>query len=448
MRLRFERHLRASLGIYKTPMGETAQIVALWRSCRAAGVPVALATVGHVEGSSYRNPGARRLVAGTGERAGTVSGGCLEAEISRKIWWLTAHGSRVEQYQSSLDEDMLEEAGGIPWGLGCGGTVSILLERDPSAVLQALADGLEQSRAAVVVAALTGETTGTRAVYRQQLDGNIPDLLTPGVLPGSAGAPPAQGELHAAATRAMAGRASLALDAALHPTGEQPAYFVEYLAPAPRLSIFGAGDDAQPIAAFAESLGWRVAVADGRSHLLRRERFPLAAELRLLAFTGAASPLACVPAVPRPAPAPPARPLEHSPAGSMPSGPGTVAIPLVTPGTTPGDLAVILTHSFEQDRALLAALLPEPLAYLGILGPRHRTLRLLAEVAPVLGWTVDDCIRRLRAPVGLDLGARDPASIALAIVAEMQATLTGRQVAVTRSVAPRERVGSPEQTRV
>ncbi len=452
-------------------MGETAQIVALWRRCSAAGEPVALATVVHVEGSSYRKPGARMLVSSKGERAGTVSGGCLEAEISRKIWWLTAHGPRVEQYQSSFDEDMLD-ADAVPWGLGCGGTVWVLMERDPSAVLQALAAGLEESRAAVIVAALEGEAVGTRAVLRQGVfAGSHATSAAPPALEtlcerAAQAAPPS--ELHAAAVRAMAGEASLALDAAFESTLDQPAYFVEYLAPAPRLSIFGAGDDAQPIAAFAEALGWRVVVADGRLHLLRRERFPAAAELRLLTYAGADTPLACVPAASAHVPSlgsSPASAKLHAGVARHPGGQvaalqsenitqgrglsvfaGSSVIPATDPGTVPGDLAVILTHSYEQDRALLTALLPQPLAYLGILGPRHRTLRLLAEVAPTLGRTVDECWRRLRAPVGLDLGARDPASIALAIVAEMQATLTGRQIAVTRA-AQGGQAATPEKVR-
>ena len=62
-------------------MGETAQILALWRRAQAHGEQVCLATVVHVEGSSYRKPGARMLITSGGERAGTISGGCLEAEV-------------------------------------------------------------------------------------------------------------------------------------------------------------------------------------------------------------------------------------------------------------------------------------------------------------------------------------------------------------------------------
>ena len=64
--------------------------------------------------------------------------------------------------------------------------------------------------------------------------------------------------------------------------GELPAYFVEYLAPAAALTIFGAGDDAQPIVDFAHTLGWRVTVADGRAHLATRARFPLADTVRVI----------------------------------------------------------------------------------------------------------------------------------------------------------------------
>jgi xanthine dehydrogenase accessory factor len=81
--------------------------------------------------------------------------------------------------------------------------------------------------------------------------------------------------------------------------------------------------------------------------------------------------------------------------------------------------AVILSHSYEQDRAALQALLPRELAYLGILGPRRRTERLLTEVAPEIGRTVEECFTRLHSPVGLTIGAKNPASIALAIVAEI-----------------------------
>ncbi len=359
-------------------MGETQEILALWRRARARGERVCLATVARVEGSSYRKPGARMLVTESGERAGTISGGCLEAEVSRKCWWLSGRGPVVERYQSSFDEDDAGE-GGPSWGLGCGGTVWVLLEQEPADVLAALERSVERGEASVILSRLEAPA-GSEVPARATLEA-LPDRLG------------------TAAAKALRERRSS------HLSG----WFVEYLAPPPRLTIFGAGDDAVPIALFAEALGWRIAVADGRSHLLRPGRFPASAKLRLLAYSDPASPLTCGPAAP------------------------THSLPSVETGTAPGELAVVLTHSYDQDRALAAALLPRELLYLGILGPRHRTARLVEEIAPQLGWTVNACFARLHAPVGLDLGARDPATIALAIVAEMQAALAGRTVTAART---------------
>lgn len=404
-------------------MGELAQILALWHKAQASGESVAMATVLHVEGSSYRKPGARMLVTASGERAGTISGGCLEGEVSRKIWWLTQNGPAIAQYQSSFDED----TGEIPWGLGCGGTVWILLERDPNAVLSALKASVFGGTPAVILSSLNASkgsappSCGTVAVLSAAVaaQDDAPDPIIPDDAPQL---PPA---LRDAAERAFSLKRSTAVQAegaavaqsrGISP-GTAPAFFAEYIAPPPRLTIFGAGDDAQPLAHFADALGWRVIIADGRQQLLRPERFPQAAELRLLAYGDAsAQPIACgIPSV-TPTPAPTA----------------SASIPWVNPGVPPGELAILLTHSFEQDRALLAALLPLPLLYLGILGPLHRTRRLLEDVAPHLGLSIDACLDRLHAPVGLDLGARDPASIALAITAELQATLTGRRVQLER----------------
>ncbi len=86
------------------------------------------------------------------------------------------------------------------------------------------------------------------------------------------------------------------------------------------LWIFGAGDDAQPLMRLAKELGWFVSLADGRSHLATRERFPLADDIRVLAIKDLASQSA------------------H----------------LLGP-IRPHDVAVLMSHSFEQDfRVLLA----------------------------------------------------------------------------------------------
>lgn len=182
----------------------------------------------------------------------------------------------------------------------------------------------------------------------------------------------------------MDGRAEAVASEALKTRQSQGSdeFYVEYVAPPPALFVFGAGDDAQPLVEFAVELDWHVTVADGRSQLVRAERFPGAARV--------------------------------------------VGLREALDAVGVGDAAVAMTHSYEQDREVLRRLAPLGIRYLGILGPRRRTERLAAEIAGEIGLTVEECLARLHSPVGLDLGGHSPAAIALSIAAELQAVLAGR----------------------
>jgi xanthine/CO dehydrogenase XdhC/CoxF family maturation factor len=343
-------------------MSELRKILDLWRDARESGEEICLATVVEIEGSSYRKPGAHMLLTRGGRRAGTISGGCLEVEVQKKAWWLTESGATVQRYSTFFEEDSE-----MPYGLGCGGTVSVLFERGQNAhrVLAALEQSAESCAAVAIVFVIdadTSESVGSRLILSE--NGNA--LFEASAPAGSL----------VLAQHALSERRSLWVQG---PTS----FFVEYVVPPTELFVFGAGDDAQPLVAFARALGWRITVVDGRSNLATKERFPLANQVFAL------------------------RSLDDL-------------------ALTERSAAVILTHSYEQDRAALQALLPRELAYLGILGPRRRTERLLKEVAPHLGRTLAECLLQLRAPVGLNIGAKDPASIALAIVAEIHAVIEGR----------------------
>jgi xanthine/CO dehydrogenase XdhC/CoxF family maturation factor len=162
--------------------------------------------------------------------------------------------------------------------------------------------------------------------------------------------------------------------------------FFETVEPPTRLIVYGAGDDAQPLVRLAKELGWHVTVADPRAAFATAERFPTADAI-----------------VAAPAPALVAR---TAPAGDA--------------------LAVVMTHHYVHDVPLLRDLLPRPLAYLGLLGPKQRAERILADLAEN-GLSLTPADRaRLHAPVGLDLGAENPEDVALSILAEMRATLAGR----------------------
>ena len=290
---------------------EVKQILRLWDVVEPTGAEAILATVVKTEGSSYRMPGARLLLTQDGRRAGAVSGGCLEEDISRKAWWYTENGPGVRRYDTTAEGEI---AG--PYGLGCNGIIYVRLERISQGHCQAL-DLLRQV-----------EQTRQQAAISHQVSADGAER------------------------------------------------FVETLLPPLRLLVFGAGDDAIPVTELASHLGWEAHVFDGRAHYARREKFPLAASVTIRK-AGDGSP--------------------------VPVDPWTVA--------------VIMSHSLTQDQANLRELLPLKLPYLGVLGPRKRTEKLLEGLpadAPIFS------------PMGLDLGADGAEEVALAVVSEIQSVVTGR----------------------
>jgi xanthine/CO dehydrogenase XdhC/CoxF family maturation factor len=154
------------------------------------------------------------------------------------------------------------------------------------------------------------------------------------------------------------------------------------------LWILGAGDDSRPLVRLAKELGWTVGLLDHRPAFARPERFPEADTVQ------AGHPAAMIPGLP----------LDDRSA------------------------VVLMTHNYHKDLEALRHLLPSPTGYLGLMGSRARGAKLLAELA-VAGLTAD---ARLHTPVGLDLGPGDPETIALAILAEIQAALHGRSGASLR----------------
>jgi xanthine dehydrogenase accessory factor len=352
---------------------EMRKLVKLWNAARSRGEECALATVVDVAGSSYRKPGAHMLLTRAGQRAGTVSGGCLEGEISRKIWWLTEQGPTVRRYSTSYDDDSQQSH-----SLGCDGVVTLLLERASQAdqIFEALHKAVQERVASAIVTVIGTEdaTLGKRlALAEGATFGNsishLDDLDQLLLLI-------ARETLRTRQTRSMSAR--------LH--GDEIELFAEHIAPPPALFVFGAGDDAQPVVHLAHAMGWEITVADGRSNLATSARFPRAHHVAVLAQDD----------------------------------------DLRNISIQPGDAAVVLTHSYVQDLSILRALLPLRLIYLGILGPRRRTERIIDEIAPSLGIDPAIALESLRSPVGLDLGAGSPDVIALSIVAEIQAALSNR----------------------
>src|ERR1035438_4459977 len=243
-------------------MTDLERILPLWRELESAGADYVLATVVAVEGPSYRKPGAFMLIAGDGRRAGTVSGGCLEAQVASRAWWLTANGPTVQRY-STADDD-----GERPFGSGCGGTVFLLMERSATAnPLLAAVERAFELRVPLAVATILDEPQrGRRAFAGLDLQGVVDLHLISDS--GEAG----HAALQELAVQTLQLRKSRAEEIPVR--GIATRAWADYRPARTGLWIFGAGDDAQPLVRMAKELGWFACIADGRLHLATCERVP------------------------------------------------------------------------------------------------------------------------------------------------------------------------------
>jgi xanthine/CO dehydrogenase XdhC/CoxF family maturation factor len=336
-------------------MREQRQIVKRWHEGSAS----ILVTLTRVQGSSYRQPGARLLVCNDGTYEGSISAGCLEADLLRKAAWLARDGATMERYSTLFDE-----TAEIPFGLGCGGVLDLLIEPAGTAECQALLQAIEATLSGDEHVVATWLPTADRALSRAifRADGEI---------------------IFASDELASEALSQVRMKCLRGDDSKVAGVFIERLVPPQRLFVFGAGDDAKPLVTMAGLLGWSVTVIDRRAQLARKSRFPES--------------------------------------GKVSSTPDATIQQINS-----RDAVVIMTHSYEQDKDFLTSLLPLRPKYLGLLGSRQRSSLLIAETAAKLELSVSECCELICAPVGLDIGGEGPEAIALAILAEAQACCMGK----------------------
>jgi xanthine dehydrogenase accessory factor len=336
----------------------------------AENEPALLATVVRVSGSAYRSLGARMLILPNGQRIGSVSGGCIEGEIAKKAWWWTEGGrAYLRRYDTSLEGD---ESG---YGLACNGSIDVLVERISAGDVYsplALLETIYRRRVQGVIA----------SVFEVEADGKVSIrgrvvLAEDGTIRGDLSCDARSVVLPLMRVAMLDGVSSrMAIDIEESPCEVT----LEFVQPPPQLVVCGAGFDAVPLVRFAADLGWRVLVCDGRADLAKPQRFPEANRVFAL---GLISDLKSI------------------------QDDGRTA-------------CVIMTHSYEQDHALLSYWLPRGLRYLGILGARSRTREMLDQM------DVPFDAASVYAPAGLDIGSETPEEIALSIVAEIRACFANR----------------------
>jgi xanthine dehydrogenase accessory factor len=323
---------------------------------RERGDRIALATVVAVQRSAPRAPGAKMAVSEQGEISGGVSGGCVEGAVVEV----------AEQVMGGTPPQLVHFgiADSEAWdvGLPCGGEIDVWVQEYTPSRFEEIAR--EGGRAAEVTL-LEGARPGAKLLIEAD-----------GARSGSLGAP----ELDDEAVRAAG---ELVWTDSSERRGP---LFIDVIAPAPRLILFGAVDIAAPLCTLARAAGWRPYVVDPRARFATPERFPDAEEV-------------------------------------IADWPDEAFARLG--GIDPATSIVVLTHDPKLDDAALTIALRSPARFVGAMGSRRaqasRRERLLAA------GMGEDGLERLSAPVGLDLGAIGREETALSILAEVVASRHGRE---------------------
>jgi xanthine/CO dehydrogenase XdhC/CoxF family maturation factor len=358
-------------------MKEIKAIIQAYEQAEQEGKKSALVTVVHLEGSSYRRPGARMLVTDEGEMTGAISGGCLEGDALRKaLSVLNQQQSRLVTYDTSDEEDA-----SIGVQLGCAGVIQVLMEpidaaraNHPVELLKKVVSkrqpyvlvtlfSLEDKKGAQAGTCLLVEADGT--VSGDMTDAALKQVVLEDVT--------ACFDQQQSAFRNYRS-ANFTITA-----------FIEYIEPALALMIIGAGNDVIPLVEMANTLGWEPSVIDGRPTHAKRERFASACQILV-------------------------------------SKPEKVLEQLVLDEQT---VFVLMTHNYNYDLAMLKALVNTSVSYIGLLGPKKKLERMLGDLKSEGITLTEEQLSRIYGPVGLEIGAETAEEIALSILAEIRAVRTG-----------------------
>lgn len=355
-------------------MKEISEILKAHSQAKATGKKTALATVVKVEGSSYRQPGARMLVTEDGLLTGAISGGCLEGDALRKAL-LSIHQqqNKLITYNTSNEDD--SEVG---LQLGCNGIVHILFEYIDDAVENnpiELLQQLEFERKDAVVATVfslkrQAAQQGTLLFYRENETPIYANNTALNILED--------------VKQALNIKATVVRQ--LHDEQENEV-LADYINPPVSLVIVGAGNDVQPLVKMTSLLGWEITIGEGRATHATKKRFPEAKNVFVVK---------------------PEQLLEN------------ISIDAQT-------YFVLITHNYKYDLAVLKLLVQTNCNYIGILGPKTKLNRMLDDLNSEGIQLTEEKLTTIYGPVGLDLGAETAEEIALSIVAEIKAVMSGKQ---------------------
>lgn len=322
-----------------------------------------LATIVSVEGSVYRQAGARCVIREDGVIIGIVSGGCVEKDLFHYAEQVMKLGlCEYTEYDFRSEDDLI-------WGmgLGCNGALKLWLQPiDPVGNPQATAAVLAEWQQRMMTDTPYWTATLLESPDNRSQEGTTVDSMR---------------------FQEIGLTENVGVQRVARPHADNAqVWYVEHVLPRPHLVVFGAGADAAPVLQAAQFLQWRTTLVDHRKDWASSDNFPGVDTFRIIAR------------------------------GEY----GTVEVP-------PGASVILMTHQYDLDFQAIRNVLQSDAAYVGALGPRKRLNQMLDEWAKQgVEWR-DGALERLFSPVGLDIGSESPEEIAFSIVAEVLAYRNGRR---------------------
>jgi xanthine/CO dehydrogenase XdhC/CoxF family maturation factor len=360
-------------------MKELQDIVNAYDSAKKAGQACVLATVVHLEGSSYRGPGARMLVLEDGLMIGAISGGCLEGDALKKaLLTFTEKKSRLITYDTSHEDDA-----SVGVQLGCEGVIQVLFEfiqmSDAFNPIELLRMAIAKRQEAVLVTLFN--LKDKRAIQIGTCLLAKPD----GVITSSIDDNDLKLAIHPTITEIFTQKKSYFKDFSLQ--GILTNAFIEFIVPPISIVIVGAGNDAIPMMQIASILGWEVKIVDGRNTHAKADRFISACQVLV---------------------SKPAAVLEQIKIDSR-------------------TCFVLMTHNYNYDLQMMQALIETEIKYIGLLGPKKKLVKILSDLKLKGVEITDEKLAKIYGPTGLDIGASSPEEIATSIIAEIQAVFNNKE---------------------
>ncbi|MBM4763648.1 XdhC/CoxI family protein [Bacillus sp. B15-48] len=335
--------------------------------CKESGINGVLGTIVSTKGSTYQKTGTKCFISEDGKLTGLMSGGCVEGDLA-----MIANEVIENEHEKIVHYDFMDD-GDLIWGLGlgCNGKMNIFLEpylpeRKPEKA-QVIEEwfrlGQEKTTDSIVIIDSEDKgLIGKRWVIRDE-----------------------QKDLRAISYQEVA--ADYLDQKGLQPAtktlevgGKSVDVFYDYISPPLHLAVYGAGPDAVPLVRIAKELKWRVTVMDHRPKYINKDNFPLANSL-----------------------------IQY-PSGETPN--------LEIDDNT---YIVLMSHHFIQDQLMFEKIIHSPAAYIGLLGPRKRTMELSKGIV----FEDTETLKKIHSPIGLDIGSKTPEEIALSIIAEITLVYRG-----------------------